>query len=37
MNQPLLMACLSTFIVLFAAFIIIIERVLDKREEEKKR
>ena len=31
MNQPLIMACLSTFVVLFAAFIIIIERILDKK------
>ena len=37
MNQPLIAACLSTFAVLFAAFIIIMERVLDKREENKKR
>jgi hypothetical protein len=31
MNQPLIMACLSTFVVLFAAFIIILERILDKK------
>ena len=31
MNQPLIIACLSTFIVLFAAFIIILERILDKK------
>ena len=31
MNQPLIMACLSTFVVLFAAFIVIIERILDKK------
>jgi hypothetical protein len=31
MNQPLMMACLSTFVVLFAAFIIILERILDKK------
>ena len=37
MNQPLIMACLSTFVVLFTAFIIILERILDKREENKKR
>ena len=37
MNQPLIAACLGTFAVLFAAFIIIMERILDKREENKKR
>ena len=31
MNQPLIIACLSTFVVLFAAFIIILERILDKK------
>ena len=31
MNQSLIMACLSTFVVLFAAFIIILERILDKK------
>ena len=31
MNQPLIMACLSTFIVVFAAFIIILERILDRK------
>ena len=31
MNQPLIKACLSTFVVLFAAFIIILERILDKK------
>ena len=31
MNQPFIMACLSTFVVLFAAFIIILERILDKK------
>ena len=31
MNQPLIMVCLSTFVVLFAAFIIILERILDKK------
>ena len=31
MNQPLIMACLSTFVVLFAAFIIILEKILDKK------
>ena len=37
MNQPLIMACLTTFVVSFAAFIIILERILDRKEEEKKR
>ena len=31
MNQPLIMACLSTFVVLFAAFIVILEKILDKK------
>ncbi len=31
MNQPLIMTCLSTFVVLFVAFIIILERILDKK------
>ena len=31
MNQPLIMACLSTFVVLFTAFIIILERILDRK------
>ena len=37
MNQPLIAACLTTFAILFAAFIIIMERILDRKEEEKKR
>ena len=37
MNQPLIAASLSTFAVLFAAFIIIMERILDKREENKRK
>lgn len=36
MNQPLIAACLTTFVVLFAAFIIILERIIDRREENKK-
>ena len=31
MNQSLIIACLSTFIVVFAAFIIILERILDRK------
>jgi hypothetical protein len=31
MNQPLIMACLSTLVVVFAAFIIILERILDRK------
>ena len=37
MNQPLIAACLTTFVVSFAAFIVILEKILDRREEEKKR
>ena len=36
MNQPLIAVCLTTFVVLFAAFIIILERIIDRREENKK-
>ena len=36
MNQPLIAACLTTFVVLFTAFIVVLERILDRREENKK-